>query len=935
MANNTQDVDMADASDKTGTEQDQLLTQDPGENMDVEMKDDQSETSTNPEMPNQANFSGSSAVSSSTQTPAPGDPVPPVVTSQPAGFPGASTRAGPFGPDPTLNSGTSGTGTGAPQLNPGGSHNPTLQFQHLHGSSSTTPNFPATGSPSLTNTSAFNNTTNPQLSADGAANIYRSDSGHGEELYRSSPATLNFPAADSSAPGNTSAFNNTNQLSVSAADKSSVPDPGPVQQNQQDTAGDKSHEASAPRDVGLVYIQVDSTKYLPLTLKTFSRKTKLEKALQTWANTTWLGLKKEKCCIKSVKLMDDETTAEVKITPSSAVQEILKLQTTDLTFKDLDQKVNVQFSQDKPKSAETRRTETPKQSSVPTDVKLNATAHQMEVANPGNAANAPNPVNAANAPNPVNAANAPTPDFTLPLFQFWYLNQAYRLELDRIQKEFGVNINAEVSVSITANHNNMKESSVEKAKEKFIDLSREATNNIRSVPIPRTQQGRNLNELLHDIPDEDQKMCVICTSANNSLLMAPEPTAGMVEKLFGLEAASASGGSSAYMSMTRNSIHTQKPVQFDIQEAPAPLQMDETHWTLIQKVYRGQISEIENRYDVKFDQEPRQGSVKVTARSNGIYECRLDTHAIRALTRLYQKVATSTVTCSLKDLSDVSRASQAMETITTKYPVVAGERSGTWRLAGLPQHVVHAVHDVEKLLGRPVIDDKTKRELGSPEDYPLTGQGGAEASGVTHELVKGANGDAHQKENKKEEEDNCSICLDSFTDKTKLKCGHGFCKECLENSVKSIGKTCPLCKKVFGTLIGNQPHGTMNVKHCKYNSLPGYSNCGVIEINYNIPGGTQTQEHPNPGRPYHGTSRTAYLPDNPEGNHVLDLLRRAFDQRLIFTVGTSRTSGMNDVVIWNDVHHKTNTHGGSQNFGYPDPEYLKRVKEELKAKGIE
>ncbi|XP_062843237.1 E3 ubiquitin-protein ligase DTX3L-like [Trichomycterus rosablanca] len=191
------------------------------------------------------------------------------------------------------------------------------------------------------------------------------------------------------------------------------------------------------------------------------------------------------------------------------------------------------------------------------------------------------------------------------------------------------------------------------------------------------------------------------------------------------------------------------------------------------------------------------------------------------------------------------------------------------------------------------------------------------------------------RKSKTDEEDNCPICLDSFTDQTKLKCGHGFCKECLENSVKSIGKTCPLCKKVFGTLIGNQPRGTMNVKHCKYNSLPGYSNCGVIEINYNIPGGTQTHEHPNPGRTYHGTSRTAYLPDNPEGNHVLDLLRRAFDQRLIFTVGTSRTSGMNDAVIWNEVYHKTNTHGGSQNFGYPDPEYLKRVKEELKAKGIE
>ena len=40
------------------------------------------------------------------------------------------------------------------------------------------------------------------------------------------------------------------------------------------------------------------------------------------------------------------------------------------------------------------------------------------------------------------------------------------------------------------------------------------------------------------------------------------------------------------------------------------------------------------------------------------------------------------------------------------------------------------------------------------------------------------------------------------------------------------------------------------------------------------------------------------------------LLKRAFDAQLIFTVGTSVTTGQSDVVTWNDIHHKTNTHGG-------------------------
>uniref|UniRef100_A0A4W2FGM5 E3 ubiquitin-protein ligase n=1 Tax=Bos indicus x Bos taurus TaxID=30522 RepID=A0A4W2FGM5_BOBOX len=95
------------------------------------------------------------------------------------------------------------------------------------------------------------------------------------------------------------------------------------------------------------------------------------------------------------------------------------------------------------------------------------------------------------------------------------------------------------------------------------------------------------------------------------------------------------------------------------------------------------------------------------------------------------------------------------------------------------------------------------------------------------------------------------------------------------------------------------------------------------------------KEHPNPGERFSGIRRTAYLPDNKEGNEVLRLLRRAFDQKLIFTVGESRTLGVSGVITWNDIHHKTSRTGGSQRYGYPDPDYLKRVKQELKDKGIE
>ena len=63
------------------------------------------------------------------------------------------------------------------------------------------------------------------------------------------------------------------------------------------------------------------------------------------------------------------------------------------------------------------------------------------------------------------------------------------------------------------------------------------------------------------------------------------------------------------------------------------------------------------------------------------------------------------------------------------------------------------------------------------------------------------------------------------------------------------------------------------------------------------------------GRHYYGTSRIAYLPNCPEGREVLQLLKKAFDAGLIFTVGTSHTTHTPNSVVWNDIHHKTVVRG--------------------------
>ena len=107
-----------------------------------------------------------------------------------------------------------------------------------------------------------------------------------------------------------------------------------------------------------------------------------------------------------------------------------------------------------------------------------------------------------------------------------------------------------------------------------------------------------------------------------------------------------------------------------------------------------------------------------------------------------------------------------------------------------------------------------------------------------------------------------------------------------------------------------------------------YENYGTIEISYHVPSGTIN------GRHYHGTSRIAYLPDNQEGRKVLKLLEKAFNRKLTFTVGTSITTGVTDCVVWNGIHHKTNIMGGAIGYGYPDPTYFSRVRQELAAKGV-
>ncbi|XP_075869950.1 E3 ubiquitin-protein ligase DTX4-like isoform X2 [Nelusetta ayraudi] len=206
-------------------------------------------------------------------------------------------------------------------------------------------------------------------------------------------------------------------------------------------------------------------------------------------------------------------------------------------------------------------------------------------------------------------------------------------------------------------------------------------------------------------------------------------------------------------------------------------------------------------------------------------------------------------------------------------------------------------------------------------------------------------------------EEDCTICMEPLAGPSGYKgpgvgpvsraesvgrltqCGHQYHFQCLvamyNNGNKDGSLQCPTCKTIYGVKTGNQPAGKMEY-HVIPHSLPGHPDCKTIRIIYNIPPGIQGPEHPNAGKPFtaRGFPRHCYLPDSEKGRKVLRLLLVAWDRRLIFSVGTSSTTGESDTVIWNEVHHKTEFGSNLTGHGFPDPGHLDNVLEELRAQGI-
>ncbi|XP_042073457.1 uncharacterized protein LOC102292484 isoform X3 [Haplochromis burtoni] len=462
---------------------------------------------------------------------------------------------------------------------------------------------------------------------------------------------------------------------------------------------------------------------------------------------------------------------------------------------------------------------------------------------------------------------------SVPVAPFWYVNHMYEKEIKHIEKKNGVQIKADVKVTFEVDR---KHGNPDNALKEFENLFQNSfvESNGSVIPLKFIDPDQWSNAL-KTIQEKEDKLLVTLTSKTMTV-RGPAHSQDVFSKLLNADTEQKRNTDASH-EFRKTSLKIDMTTKDDFPHAG--LIIEKTFWMTIYD--NKQVARIKDKFNVDLKEyDIGHGKVNVKAfyqKEGG--NASMESHALRALLCLYQKFVAS--------------------------PKSSFQFHGATGFSGTPISQSEGPPNERMLNGQ---SENTKHNTDPPID-----------SGTTA-------GD--------QKDERCPICLDKFENKKQLKCKHEFCKDCLRRAQEANGPICPICRVVFGKIVGDQPDGRMSHQILTI-PLPGYSDCGTIMISYEIPSGTQTEKHPNPGQRYFGIRRQAYLPDNKEGNEVLRLLKKAFGQKLIFTIGTSRTTGMDGQVTWNDIHHKTSTSGGPDCFGYPDPEYLSRVKEELKAKGIE
>ncbi|NXC14959.1 DTX3L ligase, partial [Corythaeola cristata] len=520
-----------------------------------------------------------------------------------------------------------------------------------------------------------------------------------------------------------------------------------------------------------------------------------------------------------------------------------------------------------------------------------------------------------------------TNELIVPSALYEYFSHACKEEIRTLCEHFGVCIrskdldNGTTSVRLTSDKS---PSSIPKANDFFIGTFQKSVEDLKQEKIPITNSYM-LNETIMKLNAKFSNL--LAKKEGNQLLLRGPASEILAAKKFLSE------------EVDNRQAEKNMKISSELYRYRNGIEVDASVFKLLETILSKEIEDIKDKFDTVIEKEQSSYGQKMLLKFRPrIKTSDMSSHATESFINAFQNTSAllreKLLTESWK-LSEDQKKTLTMlfnEKQLEDLHVKLKKEEDKFILSGLPGNLDAAEKRIMNLLEHST-QSKNRTLLSSDLSYP-------EATGASEKKYSGRQknnlspkGQAKAK-TEEEDKDVCPICMDTINNKEILrKCNHAFCKSCIDQAM-TYKQMCPICNTVYGVMEGDQPEGTMSTRTTPL-PLPGFPKCGTIEITYSMRSGIQTSNHPNPGKPYVATSRTAYLPDNREGREILQLLKRAFSQKLIFTVGQSRTTGAQGVITWNDIHHKTSMYGGPTNFGYPDPDYLKRVRSELKAKGIE
>ncbi|NXE27779.1 DTX3L ligase, partial [Ardeotis kori] len=493
-------------------------------------------------------------------------------------------------------------------------------------------------------------------------------------------------------------------------------------------------------------------------------------------------------------------------------------------------------------------------------------------------------------------------DLTVPTALYEFFSHTCKEQITVLHERFGAyikskdNYNGTTSLYFTSNKS---PASIQRASDFFIRIFQKSVEDLKQEKIPVTN-SYTLNEIVMKLNARFSNL--LAKEEENQLLLRGPASEILAAKKFLAEEGE---NSQAEKNMKISS---------ELYNYKNGIEVDASAFKLLETILNKEIEDIKDKFDTVIEKKDSSCGQRVHI----IFRPRMKTsdlssHATESFINAFQSASAMLreKLISLK-LSDDQKKTLSMllngkqlEDLHVKLK----KKEDKLILSGLPRHLDAAEKCIMDLLN---IEDSTQTKSRTPLSSDRSYQ---EATGTSEKKYNGGQknnlSSEGQSEAKTEEEgkDVCPICMDKIKNKEILrKCNHEFCKSCIEEAM-TYKLACPVCNTIYGLVEGDQPEGTMSNRTIPL-CLPGYPKCGTIEITYSMQGGIQTSNHPNPGKPYSATYRTAYLPNNKEGQEILQLLKRAFKQKLIFTVGHSRTTGAHDVITWNDIHHKTSMTGG-------------------------